>query len=365
VRNFGASERLDFRLTSPILFRRRKLVSYGNQHRYSAPYSTNKPAKMDNLNLPVIDIGPFATAASQARRVVQQVREALSEVGFMYVRGHGIPPAIIRRAEAASRQFFAQPALVKDRFAYRHDDLEANFGFHGLEVERLDPTSAPDLKESFSMRNAPAVTRADRWPGHEFRSSALALYEASLLASYRIMKVMAAGLDLPSEFFTERHRGQNVTLRFLHYPARLPVTSADQLGAGAHTDYGSITLLHQDDVGGLEVLGADGHRHCAPAVPDALLVNTGDLMQQWTNDRFRSTVHQVRPIDGLTDRYSIAFFVDPDTDVRVECIESCKDGHQPPRYAPVTAGEHIQAKIAASQNVRTAGGSAASMRRSD
>jgi isopenicillin N synthase-like dioxygenase len=136
----------------------------------------------------------------------------------------------------------------------------------------------------------------------------------------------------------------------LHYPAGTPAASPAQLGAGAHTDYGSITLLHQDEVGGLEVRGADGHWHPAPAVPGALLVNTGDLMQRWTNDHFRSTVHRVRPIGGLTDRYSIAFFVDPDSDVRVECIEGCKTEDRPARYPTITAGEHIQAKIAASQN---------------
>jgi len=317
------------------------------------------------VNLPVVDIAAFAADASPTERIVRQVRAALSEVGFMYVRGHGIPPAVLREAQQASRRFFAQPPAVKDRFAYRHADLEANFGFHGLEVERLDPTSAPDLKESFSMRNAPAVTHADRWPGHEFRNTALELYASCLSASYRIMGIMAAGLDLPPEFFTKRHQGQNVTLRFLHYPAGLPVTSATQLGAGEHTDYGSITLLHQDEVGGLEVCGADGHWRSAPAVPDALLVNTGDLMQRWTNDRFRSTVHRVRPISGFTDRYSIAFFVDPDSDVRVECIESCKSESSPPRHAPITAAEHIQAKIAASQNNQPARGSPPLVPRSD
>jgi isopenicillin N synthase-like dioxygenase len=305
----------------------------------------------NELNLPVVDIAPILNDAIAARGVAR-VREALSEVGFMYVRGHGISPAVFQRALEASRHFFAQPAAVKSRFAYSHTDLETNFGFHGLQGERLDPSSAPDLKESFSMRNALAVTQAERWPSEQFRVAALAIYEASLLASYRILRIMAAGLDLPQEFFTKRHQGQNVTLRFLHYPAGLAVSSAAQFGAGAHTDYGSITLLYQDDVGGLEVRGTDGCWHPAPAVRDALLVNTGDLMQRWTNDRFRSTVHRVRPIGGLADRYSIAFFVDPDTNVRVECIESCKSERRPPRYSAVTAGEHIQARISASQNVQ-------------
>jgi isopenicillin N synthase-like dioxygenase len=267
----------------------------------------------------------------------------------MYVTGHGIPSAILQRALESSKHFFDQPVSVKRRFAYRQDDVETNFGYHGLEAERLDTTSAPDLKESFSMRNAPAVTDEARWPGDDFRHTALALYEASLAAGYRILRIMAAGLDLPPEFFTQRHQGQNVTLRLLHYPAGLPASSAAQLGAGAHTDYGSITLLHQDEVGGLEVRGADGQWHPAPAVPGALLVNTGDLMQRWTNDRFRSTVHRVRTIGGAADRYSIAFFVDPDTEVRVECIESCRDQNRPSRYPAITAGQHIPSKLAATQ----------------
>jgi isopenicillin N synthase-like dioxygenase len=303
----------------------------------------------NDLDLPVVDLPPVLDGASPAMRVVREVREALTEHGFMYIRGHGISPAIFERAMEASRLFFAQPVAVKNRFAYSHADLEANFGFHGLKTERLDTSSAPDLKESFSMRNAPAVSRTELWPGEEFRGAALALYDASLAASYRILRIMAAGLDLPSEFFTKRHQGQNVTLRLLHYPAGLPAASAAQLGAGAHTDYGAITLLHQDDVGGLEVQGGDGQWLLAPAMPGALLVNTGDLMQRWTNDRFRSTVHRVRTIGGRADRYSIAFFVDPDTEVRVECIESCRSNHSPSRYPPVTAGEHIQSRIAASQ----------------
>jgi isopenicillin N synthase-like dioxygenase len=177
---------------------------------------------MTSFNFPIADIAPFVAGTEEAGRVVDEVREALTEVGFMYVEGHGISPAIFQRALESSRYFFAQPGAIKSRFAFRQDDLEANFGFHGLESERLDTSSAPDLKESFSMRNAPAVTQGERWPGEEFRRAALALYEASLSASYCILRIMAAGLDLPPEFFTERHQGQNVTLRLLHYPAGSP-----------------------------------------------------------------------------------------------------------------------------------------------
>ena len=138
----------------------------------------------------------------------------------------------------------------------------------------------------------------------------------------------------------------NITLRFLRYPANL-VPRGSQLGAGAHTDYGSITLVFQQDVEGLEVCGMDGAWHRAPPVPGCALLNTGDLMQRWTNDRFRSTLHRVLPIEGPRDRYSIALFVDPDTAVNVECLESCVARDEPARYPPITAGEHIRRKIAA------------------
>ncbi|MEJ0038358.1 MAG: 2OG-Fe(II) oxygenase family protein [Gammaproteobacteria bacterium] len=187
----------------------------------------------------------------------------------------------------------------------------ADFGCQGIEGESLDPTARPDLKESFTMRNARAwAARVDRWPDEEFRDMALELYDVGFAAAGRILGILAGCLDLPSHFFAERHLGENVTLRFLHYPANLPSRSNDQLGAGAHTDYGSITLLFQDDVGGLELQNAEGSWQSAPPVVDAAVINTGDLMERWTNGRYRSTVHRVRPIAGTRDRYSIALFID-------------------------------------------------------
>lgn len=289
-------------------------------------------------HIPIVDIG--------APGAVDDVQRALTESGFMYVRGHGIDPAQIGRAFAIASRFFSLPHEHKTQFAY--GSVEANFGFQGIEGESLDPNSKPDLKEAFTMRNARAwAAQAERWPDPEFRDMALELYDEGLAAAYRMLAILGASLELPSHFFAERHLGENVTLRFLHYPANLPTRSGDQLGAGAHTDYGSITLLFQDDVGGLELLGADGQWHFAPPVADAVVINTGDLMERWTNGRFRSTVHRVRPITGTRDRYSIALFVDPDSAVQVECIPSCVRPDAPARYPPITAGEHIRQKIEA------------------
>jgi len=287
--------------------------------------------------LPIVDMSAASPKAME---------HALTHRGFMYVTGHGIEAQLTRQAFFAAKWFFAQAPEFKKAHAY--SDIEANFGYQGLETESLDPVNAPDMKESFTMRNA--LAHADspaHWPKGDFRDIALAFYTAGLGAAYRIMETMAACLSLPRDFFALRHRGENVTLRFLHYPAAAACRPGSQLGAGAHTDYGSITLLFQDHIGGLELRGADGDWCAAPPVEGAAIINTGDLMERWTNGRFRSTVHRVRPITGNQDRYSIALFIDPDAAVQVECFPSCVSTERPARYQGITAGEHIRRKIAA------------------
>jgi isopenicillin N synthase-like dioxygenase len=175
----------------------------------------------------------------------------------------------------------------------------------------------------------------------------MALFAAGLSSAHALLALLAESLNLPSDYFTPRHQGENVTLRFLHYPANLPSQSSTQLGAGEHTDYGSLTLLFQQEVGGLEVRDRTGQWHLAPPFPNAIVINTGDLMERWTNGRFRSTVHRVRQIVGERDRYSIALFVDPDSAVEVACIPSCLEPGASPRYPIITAGEHLRQKIEA------------------
>lgn len=294
-----------------------------------------------NPAVPVVD---FAVPGDAA--LAEAVDRALSVSGFMIATGHGIDPGLLERAFGAARRFFALPAAVKDRFAYT--DVDANFGYQGVEVERLDPGAMPDLKESFTMRNAlKRAALSAHWPDEEFRDTALALFGAGLTSAYRILEVIAGALELPVDYFCARHGGENVTLRFLHYPALAAPYRAAQLGAGAHTDYGSITLLFQDEVGGLELKGADGGWMGVQPMPGAAVINTGDLMERWTNGRFRSTVHRVRPITGGCDRYSIALFVDPDAAVEVDAFDSCVGPGRPRLHAPITAGEHIRRKIAA------------------
>ena len=291
-------------------------------------------------NLPVIDI------SRDRADVSRRMHEALHETGFMYVVGHDIDSALLARAFESASHFFARPLADKRSIAYT--DSTANFGFQGIEGERLDPLNAPDLKEAFTMRNAlAAAPDPDRWPDENFRSDALELFARALATAHTLLTLLAESLQLPPDYFTPLHRGENVTLRFLHYPANLPSRSETQLGAGEHTDYGSITLLFQKDVGGLEVRDRSGQWRFAPPMANAIVINTGDLMERWTNGHFRSTAHRVRPIAGSRDRYSIALFVDPDSAVQVECIPSCIKPGMPARFPVITAGEHLRQKIEA------------------
>ncbi len=163
--------------------------------------------------------------------------------------------------------------------------------------------------------------------------------------------VFSVVLKTPVDFFINRHTGENITLRLLHYPSVL-TKEIQQLGAGAHTDYGTMTLLFQDMIGGLEVQDDKGEWLSVEPVPNTIVFNTGDLMACWTNNYFRSTRHRVQPRINGSDRYSIALFLDPDSEVIVECLESCVSEDKPAITEPMTAGQHIQKKIAATQVLR-------------
>lgn len=280
--------------------------------------------------------------------LADQISTALKSTGFMSVSNIGIDSALRDKVFKLSKDFFMSPEPEKRKVGYI--TAQENFGYQGIGEERLDPSKPADIKETFTMRNLHNyVDKPERWPSDEFRELALEFFQACTEAAKRLMYVFSVALDTDREFFVKAHKGENITLRFLHYP---PISSdqvnKDQLGAGAHTDYGMITLLFQDEIEGLEVQDKDGNWLPAPAHKDRILINSGDMMNRWTNKNFRSTPHRVKPIINGSDRFSIAMFVDPDSEVLIETLESCFSGEQPNLYPdPITAGEHILEKIRA------------------
>jgi isopenicillin N synthase-like dioxygenase len=303
------------------------------------------------MSVRVIDFSTWDERDPRALRdLADAVDVALAMHGFMAVTNIGIADELRERAFASAHQFFNGP--VKTKVACTYTDPVSNFGYQALLSETLEPGLPADIKEAFTMRDLLASYPRDGvWPSDEFRDTAREFFLACRTAASRILRVFTVALDVPPDFFDVRHTGHNLTMRYLHYPSRgLGVESDAQMGAGAHTDYGSITLLFQDAVGGLQLRRADGSWMDVVPVPKAVNINTGDLMERWSNGRYPSTEHRVLPRIGHGDRYSIAYFTDPDSSTLVQCLPSCVSAERPARYRDLTAGEHIQSKIDASQS---------------
>lgn len=299
------------------------------------------------MQIPLIDFANYDEKNKEAMQALgDQVSAALTEIGFMSVTNIGITAAQLQQVFATSQQFFALSHTQKQQCAYT--TAEDNFGFQGMLAESLDPNLPADLKETFTMRDPSKYALTDhRWPSSHFREISIAFYQQTLAAANKVLRVFAAALGVDADFFVKTFTGENVTLRFLHYPSIGPEAADQQLGAGAHTDYGIITLLFQDAVGGLEVQDANGAWQAVDYVENAIIINTGDLMERWTNGLYKSTLHRVQPKIGQQDRYSIALFMDPDSATHVSVLESCVTEAKPAQYPPITAGAHIQAKLEA------------------
>ncbi len=297
------------------------------------------------MKLPLIDFAADPAPAAALHR-------SLSDVGFMQVKNIGLEQTLLAEVFAASAGFFAAAPDIKARSRYL--SAAENFGYQGLFEENLDPSQAADVKETFTMRNIAAKPPAlERWPSAEFRDLMCAFFADALAAGHRLQRTIAQALEAPSDYFTKVHTGEAVTLRLLRYPPTDPSKlEPGQLGAGAHTDYGFLTLLFQDDIGGLQVQDKQGAWIDAPPEPGAIVINSGDLLERWTNGKYRSTAHRVAPRLGARARYSIAMFIDPNPDAEVSVLPSCVDDMHPALFPSITAGAHLQSKLEASHKGR-------------
>ncbi|GGF72324.1 isopenicillin N synthase family dioxygenase [Alteromonas lipolytica] len=304
------------------------------------------------MYIPVIDFAGYKDdELSVKQALAKQIHEALHVHGFMAIKNIGISSAEVARIFAVSQAFFALPEAQKLRSAYL--GAQYNFGFQAVCDENLDPSKPGDIKETITLRFN-QHDRANRfpWPSAEFRQDAQYFYQLCLNATFRLMRVLSCALSLPDDYFIKVHSDENISLRLLHYPAVAQDTVMDQqLGCGAHTDYGLVTLLFQDNAGGLEIQDRNGQWHDVEPMADTIIINTGDLMERWSNGIYRSTPHRVRPQTQAKDRYSIAFFVDPASETVIETLPSCISEDNPNRYGPITAGEHLQERLAATHLV--------------
>ncbi|NES96915.1 MAG: isopenicillin N synthase family oxygenase [Desertifilum sp. SIO1I2] len=308
-----------------------------------------------NPTIPIIDFAPFVTGIPIVQQeIAEQISRACREVGFFYLCNHNIPQSLIDLVFEQMQALFALPFEKKSQFAW--SDEVSNRGYVGIERERLDPSQPGDLKEAFNLGKEEAIGQSalTMHRGLEdlegFQPVLLQFWQACSEEMLRILQAFAIALSLPKDFFTPLHDEYDNILRLLHYPPLTQFLKPGQIRAGAHSDYGSLTLLFQDEIGGLEVQTVGGEWIDAVPIPGTLLVNIGDLMQRWTNDNFRSTLHRVGvpPTEKQSQhRYSIAYFCHPNPKSAIACLPSCQSGQHPPQYPPILAGDYLLSRLQA------------------
>ncbi|MGB3736166.1 MAG: 2-oxoglutarate and iron-dependent oxygenase domain-containing protein [Ilumatobacter sp.] len=320
------------------------------------------------MDVPVIDVSAFvqeqdrdAPRTADAERIGAEVDRACREVGFFSVVGHGVDEAVVDSAYREAMAFF--DLAMPDRLSVARPEAGYPYGYNPFSAEALNRSiggdAPPDLKETFNVGpiDAPkldGVVDADQraiyapnlWPAARpaLRPAIEAYYRSMSELASTLMRVFAVSLGLDDDWFdpfVDRHPS---ALRLAHYPALASAPPIGSQRAGAHTDYGTLTILRLDDEPGLQVESLDDEWVDVKAPQGALVVNLGDLMQRWTNDRWRSTMHRVVVPDGGSGRrrLTMPFFHNANWDAVVECIVG--DGESP-RHEPVTAGGHLMAKF--------------------
>ncbi|XP_030844482.1 UPF0676 protein C1494.01-like isoform X2 [Strongylocentrotus purpuratus] len=309
-------------------------------------------------SIAIIDFDCFrldveATDEKKFEKLVDEVHDALTKVGFMYLVNHGIPLDKIRDTFAASKKFFEQSEDTKMNYIGQSDDKFSIHGFEETEKEQCCPERERDLKQCFNYTVKAATddvcATPYMWPDKtipEFRQSMEELYRWCTKLNHKILDVIGHGLKLPDpHYFKNLHKGlgtkENCTiLRSLYYPPPVFEKVKDnQIRCGEHTDYGGITLLFQDKQGGLEVQDVEGDWIQAKPVEDAVIVNLGDLMQMWTADQLIASVHRVVMPKTSEPRQSIVFFGHPDDDEVIECVDGSN------KYPPINSLEYLEKRL--------------------
>lgn len=317
-----------------------------------------RAARLSVAQIPVIDISPLRGAPGRAE-MVAAIGRACREIGFFYAVNHGVAQGQIDEVYAQAKRFFGQPVAEKEKIAIERSACHR--GWFRLGAENLDPAqqAVGDFKEGLKIgRDLPPdhervlaglpLHGPNQWPELPgWREVMQGYYDEMVGLGRLMMGGFAEALGLDAGFFEPWLGITMTTLAPLHYPPQTGLITEGQIGAGAHTDYGCFTLLHQDEAGGLQVRRRDGVWIDAPPVPGSFVVNIGDMLERWTNGVFCSTLHRVVNVSGR-DRYSLPFFFDPDFYAPVECLETCLGAGEEARFKPTTAGAHMLEKIAES-----------------
>jgi isopenicillin N synthase-like dioxygenase len=314
------------------------------------------------MDIPVVDIAGFDEDALARRRIVAEWASAFETLGFAQITGHGVGPALVDEMDRASRAFFALP--LSEKLKSRGG---GGIGYAPVAVEALGRTmredAQPDLVESMMFNDilwdpsgraaqfSGAGADGEIWPAAmpEFRIAVERYVRAAYDVAQRLMRISALALGLAEDYFAPFITHMAHALRLAWYPAQPTPPLPGQLRSGPHTDFSGFTILRQDSApGGLQVLGPDNAWIDVPPIPGAFVINAGDLLQRWTNDRWRSNIHRVvnPPREAAASaRLSMVFFTGPDQGAVIECLPGCVAPGETPRYPPIVAAEHSAMKL--------------------
>ncbi|XP_050227004.1 2-oxoglutarate-Fe(II) type oxidoreductase hxnY-like [Mercurialis annua] len=299
----------------------------------------------ETAKLPIVDL-----SSPDHFSIANSIRQGCAEYGFFYLINHGIEKGLIAKVFEESKKFFSLPLSDKMRLIRQN-----HRGYAPLFAQNLDvssPNSKGGANESFyigPLQNS----ELNQWPSQEVLPSwkpTMEAYHKKLLSTgTRVLSLMALALKLDKDYFEKIGAldQPDAFLRLLHYPGELMHSEEEIFGASAHSDFGMITLLMTDGVPGLQVC-RDKFKETRTwenvlHMDGAFIVNTGDLMERWTNCSFRSVLHRVIPTGQ--ERYSMAFFLNPNPICVVECLKSCSSESCPQKFPPIRSGDYIKERL--------------------
>jgi isopenicillin N synthase-like dioxygenase len=315
--------------------------------------------------IPIIDFAPMLGSDLAAKQALAaELRHACTEIGFFYIRNHGVAQELIDATFAECPRFFGLPLDEKMAIHVRHS--LNNSGYTPLLEENTDPTARGDLHEAFDIAHELPETEPDRaqvaryyganqWPDSStvpgFRNTVETYYRAMHDLGRRLFAAFALALDLPEDYFAPLASRPTAVMRIVAYPSQSGVIDPQQIGIGAHSDYECFTILAQETVPALQVRNQQGKWIDAPPIRGTFVINIGDQMARWTNDVFASTLHRAVNTSGRA-RYSIPFFLGSNHDTLIEALPSCVSTDRPAKYPPVLAGDYVQSRFDATYAYR-------------
>jgi isopenicillin N synthase-like dioxygenase len=300
-----------------------------------------------NGYVPVIDLGlPMPAGSPRRVAVAEAIQHAFATSGFFVIVGHAVPEATVTGLYRAARRFFGLDEAAKQAIPVDPlDTLQRGCGRYQA-MEKFTATALGEDVGKDPGADRYGLRVPNKWPALPgFRETFLTYYGAMEHLAMELMQLIALGLGLPEHWFDDKFADHMSQCSLNYYMPQPEPPAPGSLRNVPHSDYAALTILYQDDApGGLQIRDREGAWFDVPAIPDSFVVNLGRLMSMWTNDRLDSTVHQVvnPPAEqSHLDRISIAYFSQPGPDALIECIPTCTDEHNPPRYKPMTSGAYF------------------------